>query len=179
MLTVFIQSSLLILSHSTGCRPLTKSYFKLLPRYTFLCESWKSPPAVPNTRRNQFEFNLGFFRASFCWLSVVFTLFDFCNFIHNKLDLGFEKPIGVNRGVWNNILFDKSRLVRCCKWWGPRYRAMDSNGICRCEVTKTNYAPHGFAQARGSTDRFHFTDSCRKQALSRIASCLRQSMETS
>lgn len=97
-----------------------KSYFKLLPGYTFLYTSWKPPPAVPNTRRNQFEFNLGFFfRASFCWLSVVFTLFDFCNFIHNKLDLGFEKPIGVDRGVWNNILFDKSRFG-ARKWWGPR-----------------------------------------------------------
>lgn len=71
----------------------------------------KRPPAIPNTRRNQFEFNLAFFRASFCCFRVVFTLFDFCNFIHNKLDLGFEKPIGVDRGVWNNILFDKNRFA--------------------------------------------------------------------
>lgn len=51
-----------------------------------------------------------FFRTSFCCLSVLFTLFDFCNFIHNKLDLGFE-PIGGDRSVWNNILFDKSRFA--------------------------------------------------------------------
>lgn len=58
-------------------------------------------------------------------------------------------PIGVDRGVWNNILFDKSRLVRH-EWWGPRnlHRCW-MNGICQCEVTKTNYGSQWSVCAEG------------------------------
>lgn len=119
---VFIQSPLLVFVSPSACRPLTKSYFKLLPRYTFLYASWKRPPAIPNTRRNQFEFNLAFFGQAFVGsqLCLPYSI-SVISFITNWI-WGSKSPSGLTGAF--EIIFSLIRtgLVRR-KWWGPCYQS--------------------------------------------------------
>lgn len=82
-----------------------------MPRYTFLCESWKSPPAVPNTRRNQFEFNLGFFEQAFVGsqLCLPYSI-SVISFITNWI-WGSKSPSGLTGAF--EIIFSLIRAGWC------------------------------------------------------------------
>lgn len=116
--------------------------------------SSKSPPAVPNTRRNQFEFNLAFFEQAFVGsqLCLPYSI-SVISFITNWI-WGSKSPSGLTGAF--EIIFPliRARLVWSGhKWWGLCYSLYISNRICQCEVTKTNYVSQWAGRGGDVCDR--------------------------